>query len=63
LREWLAANVARNDGIGPHRSASGEIFQPMAAQAQSLGFEDGNFDGGTNRACHDSPRSERSAQK
>jgi hypothetical protein len=36
--ERLAANVRRDCGVGPHRSAIGEIFQSMSSKQESFGF-------------------------
>ena len=55
-RERLAPDVPEDYGIGPHRFAIGEIVQPMAAQSETGGFQNRNFNGRTNQVGHGLPR-------
>src|SRR6185436_3298339 len=40
-RERLAADMARDDGVRPHRYARVEILEAMGAQPHALGLEGG----------------------
>jgi hypothetical protein len=48
----LAADVPSHIGVCPHRGATDEIVDPMAAEFEPLGFEDRYFYSGRKRAKH-----------